>query len=109
MAVRKKTKSDQLSHAMAAVAEPETQPRRGDESKPRRGLAIVSAAGAIALLLAVYLLRLDHVVGMTVDDAWYVMLAKALATGQGYTLINSPSPGILPLYPPAFSFILSFV
>lgn len=109
MAGRKKMKSEQPSHAKAEVMEPETQPKRGDESKPRRGLAIISAAGAIALFFAVYLLRLDRVVGMTVDDSWYVMLAKALATGQGYTLINSPSPGILPLYPPAFSFVLSLV
>jgi hypothetical protein len=76
---------------------------------PKRWL--VAAGGAIALLLfgAVYLLRLDQAVGMYVDDAWYVLLGKALASGQGYTIINSPSPGILPLYPPAFSWLLSLV
>lgn len=42
------------------------------------------------------------------DDAWYVVLAKALANGQGYTLINAPVPGIVPsLYPPAFPWLLS--
>jgi hypothetical protein len=61
------------------------------------------------LLLPIYLLRLDRVVGFYVDDAWYVLLAKALATGQGYTLINSPSPGIVPFYPPAFAWLLSLV
>lgn len=44
-----------------------------------------------------------------IDDAWYVLLAKALATGQGYTLINSPTAGIMPFYPPGFPFLLSFV
>lgn len=59
--------------------------------------------------LAIYLLRLDQVAGLFVDDAWYLMLAQALATGQGYSLINSPSPGILPLYPPGFPFLLSLL
>jgi hypothetical protein len=49
------------------------------------------------------------VVGLIVDDAWYALLAKALATGHGYTLINSPSPGIHPFYPPFFPFVLSLV
>jgi hypothetical protein len=78
------------------------------ESKASRSIAI---AGVVALIgsLAIYILRLDRVVGLVVDDAWYVMLAKSLATGQGYSLINSPSPGILPLYPPGFPFLLSLV
>jgi hypothetical protein len=68
-----------------------------------------ATAAVILLVLAIYLLRLDRVVGLYGDDAWYVLLAKALATGQGYTLINSPSPNIMPLYPPGFSFLLSLV
>jgi hypothetical protein len=68
----------------------------------RIGLAV-----AVVLFLVVYLVRLDHVVGLFVDDAWYVLLAQALATGQGYQLINSPSPGIMPTYPPVYSFLLS--
>jgi hypothetical protein len=72
---------------------------------------VATLAGLIGLLvcLLIYLLRLDRVVGLFVDDAWYVLLAKALATGQGYSLLNSPTPGILPLYPPAFPFVLSLV
>jgi hypothetical protein len=69
-----------------------------------------AAAGlAVVLCLAVYLVRLDRVVGQVVDDAWYLLLAKALASGQGYTLINSPSPGIRPFYPPLFPFLLSLL
>ena len=64
-------------------------------------------ASAVACVVAVYALRLDAVVGLYTDDAWYVLLAKALASGDGYTLINSRSPGILPLYPPGFPALLS--
>ncbi|MBA3257813.1 MAG: hypothetical protein H0T64_14375 [Pyrinomonadaceae bacterium] len=100
-------KSNQVEVALEERAN-EGKQERGHELMPRRGVAIMSGAGALLLFLLTYLLSLDRVVGMYVDDAWYVMLAKALATGQGYTLINSPSPGILPLYPPAFPWLLSF-
>ncbi len=99
-------KSNQVEVAIEERAN-EGKQERGYEVMPRRGLAILSGAGVLLLFLLTYLLSLDRVVGMFVDDAWYVMLAKALATGQGYTLINSPSPGILPLYPPAFPWLLS--
>jgi hypothetical protein len=48
----------------------------------------------VLVLAPIYLLRIDHVVGMVVDDAWYVLLAKALADGRGYELINAPLAGI---------------
>lgn len=67
------------------------------------------AAIGIVVFFAIYLLRLDRTVGMFMDDAWYALLGKALATGQGYTLINSPTPGILPLYPPAYPFLLAIM
>ena len=73
----------------------------------KRLVPIAAAAAALAATLAIYLMRLDRVAGLIVDDAWYVLLAKALATGQGYTLINSPTPGITPFYPPAFPALLS--
>lgn len=72
---------------------------------------VISRVGAGVFLLSfgVYLLRLDRVAGLFVDDGWYIMLAKAMATGHGYTLINSSSPDILPLYPPGFPFLLSLL
>ena len=73
-----------------------------------RGLSIFGVL-AFLLALAVYILRIDKVAGMFGDDAWFILLAKALATGQGYTLINAPTPGIVPLYPPAFPAILSII
>ena len=53
-------------------------------------------AAALTLLAAacVYLLRLDRVAGLVVDDAWYVLLGRALAQGDGYRLISSAAiPG----------------
>ena len=63
----------------------------------------------VLAVLPVYVLRLDGAAGMMGDDAWYVMLAKALAEGQGYQLMNSPVAGILPGYPPGFPALLSLV
>lgn len=79
-----------------------------DEARLSAKLKLAGAA-LFVLALLIYVLRLDRVAGLFVDDGWYLMLAKAMATGQGYTLINSPSPGILPLYPPGFPFLLSLL
>ncbi|HEX6163271.1 MAG TPA: hypothetical protein VFZ31_07895 [Vicinamibacterales bacterium] len=58
-------------------------------------------------VIAIYALRLDHAVGLIVDDAWYVVLAKALAEGQGFRLISSATAAIMPAVPPGFPAILS--
>lgn len=82
------------------------------ESRVKPGSSrLLLSLGIISLLscLLIYLLRLDHVVGLFVDDAWYVMLAKALATNNSYSLINAPTEGITPLYPPFFPFLLSLL
>ncbi len=74
--------------------------------------ARILAIGAAALALIVYALRLNGVVGMYVDDAWYVMFAKAIASGQGYHLINAPTPeiaAVLPSSPPGFALVLALV
>ncbi len=77
--------------------------------KRRAALGRVLWLLGLAGVLCVHLLRLDHVCGLYVDDAWYVLLGKALATGKGYSLINAPTPGIVPLYPPGFPWVLSLV
>ena len=67
---------------------------------------------ALAFALIVYVLRLNGVAGMYVDDAWYVMLGQAIASGQGYHLINAPAPSIvavLPSSPPGFPLVLALV
>jgi hypothetical protein len=83
------------------------QDEANHKARSKRRFLILAGIIALAISLCIYLLRMDGTVGQILDDAWYVLLAKALATGQGYTLINSPSPGIMPLYPPGFPFILS--
>lgn len=78
-----------------------------EQERTRRWLWPLICAIAVAVTSTIYLLRVDRVVGLMIDDAWYILLAQAMATGQGYTVINSPSQGILPLYPPGFPALLS--
>ena len=59
------------------------------------------------LVASVYLLRFDRVVGLFVDDAWYVLLAKALSQGDGFLLISSASTPIPPNVPPGFPAMLA--
>ena len=62
-----------------------------------------------AVLAAIYVLRLNGAAGLMVDDAYYVLLAKTLAEGDGYRLVSSGTTAILPLYPPGFPVLLSLV
>ena len=88
------------SERFKRVDEDPTQPRVPTWVK-------IAGIAAFALSVLTYYLRLDKVAGLMGDDAWYVLLGKAIATGQGHTIINSPTPGILPLYPPGFPLLLS--
>jgi hypothetical protein len=107
MARQKAQKSKQSN--MPDASPTEAKDSAGANRKSQNLIWLFSLVGAALIFLAVYLLRLDRVVGLFVDDAWYVLLAKSLATGQGYQLINSPLPGILPFYPPVFPSLLSLV
>lgn len=102
---------NQSARNKTAIVEQEalSQEQTSGQISPKRSVVILGFVIAVIIFLAIYLLRLDRVVGLFVDDAWYVLLAKSLATGQGYQLINSPTPGILPVYPPAYPFLLSLV
>ena len=67
-----------------------------------------AAAAAMGIVLVViYGLRLDDVAGLYIDDAYYVVLAQALAQGQGYALISSATTPILPAFPPGFPLLLA--
>jgi hypothetical protein len=66
-----------------------------------------AAAAVVAGVVAIYALRLDHAAGLLVDDAWYIVLAKALSQGQGFRLISSAAAEILPAVPPGFPAILA--
>lgn len=62
-----------------------------------------------SIVVAVYVLRLDEVAGLYKDDAYYMVLAKALASGEGYALISSAATPILPAFPPGFPMLLAAV
>lgn len=102
--------STKAKTGIPASETPTSQPEVETGSNPAKAKPwlLIGLAVAVAIaFIAVYTLRLDNVVGLIVDDAWYVLLAKALATGQGYTIINSPTPGIRPFYAPFFPALLS--
>ena len=67
----------------------------------------------VALVAAVMLVALLTVtpwpVGAFQDDAIYVVLAKALATGEGYRMINLPGSPHATHYPPGYPFFLSLL
>lgn len=67
----------------------------------------VAAVGLMVLVAVTYLLRLDNVAGLVTDDAWYLVLAKALSTGEGFRLISSAATPILPAVPPGYPIILT--
>ena len=76
-------------------------------SRSRAGTTAL-AAGMLAAA-CVYGLRLDRAAGLVVDDAWYVLLGRALARGEGYRLVSSAATAIMPVVPPGFPAILSLV
>ncbi len=103
-----KRTSPKASRNIPVAEEPTKQLQNPQDDQTKKRLTLfIAGAIALAVSLTIYILRLDKVVGLIVDDAWYVLLAKALATGQGYTLINSPTPGITPFYTPGFPALLS--
>jgi len=65
------------------------------------------AVAIAAVVAAIYLLRLDRAAGLVVDDAWYVVLAQALAQGDGFRLISSAVAPIVPVVPPGFPLVLA--
>ncbi len=65
------------------------------------------AVAAIVVVVAVYMFRLDHIVGIIGDDAWYALLGRTLARGDGFQQPNSPTPGLLPYLPPGFPLLLA--
>jgi len=63
----------------------------------------------VAVLLAAILSITPWPVGAYEDDAIYTLLAKALATGEGYRMINLPGSPHATHYPPGYPFLLSLL
>jgi hypothetical protein len=74
-----------------------------------RWIGFICLLVLVCTWFTVYILRLNQIAGLFIDDAYYVLLAKALATGQGYQLINLPSPSGFPVYPPVYPWLLSLI
>lgn len=64
--------------------------------------------GALVLLVAVVTIT-PWPVGAFQDDAIYTLLAKALATGEGYRMINLPGAPHATHYPPGYPVFLSLL
>lgn len=69
------------------------------------------ACGAVALVvLGVNLwATTDAPVGVFYDDGIYAVLAKSLATGEGYRYLNLPGQPPAVKYPPVYPFLLSVI
>ena len=92
-----------------------TRPTTGSTSELGR---IVNSAAALrvwplAIVAVVMLVAVITVtpwpVGAYQDDAIYTVLAKALATGEGYRMLNLPGAPHATHYPPAYPFFLSLL
>jgi len=63
-----------------------------------------------AIVLVVALIAIDSLpVGVVHDDGMYTVLAKALATGQGYRWINLPGAPAATHYPPGYPVLLAII
>jgi hypothetical protein len=68
------------------------------------------ALGFLALTVLLGALQMaPGVTGVMLDDGIYVSTAKALATGQGYRLINLPWEPLQTKYPPLYPAVLALV
>lgn len=83
--------------------------RWGGEGWTRWRVPLACAIAAGLTLGAQLWAASDLPVGVFYDDGLYVILAKALAEGEGYRYLNLPGapPGVH--YPPAYPFVLSLV
>lgn len=69
------------------------------------GLVVVAAIGLATGLAIVDALP----VGVVADDAFYVILARALATGQGYHILNVPGQPAGTHFPPGYPALLALL
>ena len=82
-------------------------PARSSAPARRVGLA-AALASVVVLVLAVRTINALPV-GAMYDDGMYVILAKSLATGQGYRWLNIPGAPPATHFPPGYPAVLSLV
>jgi len=73
---------------------------------PRHERLLLVAIAALVLLVAILTVT-PWPVGAFQDDAIYTVLAKALATGEGFRLINLPGSPYNTHYPPGYPLVLA--
>ncbi|MEP6618205.1 MAG: hypothetical protein ABJE47_02775 [bacterium] len=77
-------------------------------SDARRWTIALGLVGALALAMG--LIVIDHLpVGAFHDDAMYVILAKSIATGQGYRYLNIPGAPTATHFPPGYPAVLALL
>lgn len=81
----------------------EIQPSQSASLSRRFAPAIIGAAVA-AVLFALYR---PFPIGVAQDDGLYMILAKAISTGQGYRFINLPGAPAGVHYPPGYPLLLA--
>jgi hypothetical protein len=90
----------------AALAELSSGTRHRTVPWPRALTPVV--AGALALAVGAWAFR-PYPVGIFHDDGVYLILAKALATGQGYHYLHLPGAPAATHYPPAYPLLLGAI
>ena len=84
-------------------------PRVGEGVKSAWAHRRSAVFAALVGLFAGCLVLDSYSVGVFHDDAMYVVLARALATGQGYHYINLPDAPFASHFPPAYPALLSLI
>lgn len=74
----------------------------------RRELLIASAVAFVVLAIGIAAVA-PYPVGAFQDDAMYVVLARALASGEGYRFINLPGSPAATHFPPGYPAFLALV
>jgi len=75
----------------------------------RRSERFIPLLLMVGVLVAAIVSITPWPVGAYEDDAIYTLLAKALATGDGYRMINLPGAPHATHYPPGYPFLLSML
>lgn len=96
------TMGGDVAHAARPTAQPAARP---SVDRWRLGLVLV---GALALAAGVAVVD-GHPVGVVHDDAMYVILARALASGDGYRFLNLPGSPAATHFPPGYPALLALV
>ena len=101
------TRAPEFSGTEDRAAVPKSDVRQPSVSLRLEGVIPVALVALVCLVA--FLTVTPWPVGAFQDDAIYTVLAKALATGEGYRMINLPGAPHATHYPPGYPFFLSLL